>query len=253
MFRGANIVITGASRGIGRAIAERVAQKGANVALLARSLESPAHAKLSGSLNETVQVCEQYGVSALPVRVNLSDSDATCQAVHTVLERFGSIDMIVNNASALNVHPSPSMKIYDLLMDVNVRASYNLIHSSLESLRASTRGHILSISPPLHTLSVDWLVPHPVYTTSKYGMSMITLGFSKVVCANTLWPSHMISTAATQMLEEQTGIPAHSKGLSTDHFVNAVELILSSKSSGRSYVDSDLVEIPEGGVRDAFV
>ena len=191
------IVITGASRGIGTRIALKCARDGAHTVILARSGTKTSHKALTGTLSEVADEIRVFGGSVLPVETDLRDTDAIRKAIETTVHQFGRIDAIVNNASAISVENMPQPKQYDVIMDVNTRASANMILHSHAYLDKSDLRHILTISPPLRTLSVKWLTPHPVYSVSKYGMTMLTLGYSDNYRANTIWPKKLIATAAT--------------------------------------------------------
>ena len=168
-------------------------------------------------------------------------------------QHFGGIDAIVNNASVLSIEKVPSIKKNDLMIGVNTLATANLISCCYDSLINSSMGHVLSISPPLSTLSKKWIYPHPVYTSSKYGMSMVTVGYGDVLKANTLWPKKLLKTSATKMMENATGLPAYTKGLDPTKFAELAVSILQSDLQGVSCLDSDLQEIDEEGIDDIFI
>jgi citronellol/citronellal dehydrogenase len=143
--------------------------------------------------------------------------------------------------------------MYDKMMNLNVKSTYGLISASAPHLLESDLGHVVSISPPLSSLHKKWIHPHPIYTLSKFGMSIVTLGLADPIKANTLWPSKLIKTAATSMIEKSTGIPSFTQGLSADHFVEACLSLLQSDHCGSSFLDSDIVTIPDGGIVDIFI
>ncbi len=247
------IIITGSSRGIGRALALRCAQSKANIVLMARSASKPSHKLLHGHMNEVRSKIEEMGVKCLPIQVDLQDIDETHEAIEHVAKTFGRIDAVVNNASAIDISKTPDMNKYNLMMNINMRGTASMIASSYKYLLQSDLGHILSISPPLSTLSERWLYPHPAYTTSKYGMTMITLGYSDVLRANTLWPKKLIATASTKMLEEKTKLPAYSQGKNPDLFADTAYEILCSDVQGMSCLDDDIQPVGKGGVDDIFL
>ena len=246
------VIVTGASRGIGRAISVKCAKEGANVVMIARSGHKASHAQLHGTLNDVYNEIKENGGRSLPLQVDLRDVAKTKECILKTIEEFGCIDAIVNNASAIDMHKTPRMRKYDLMMDVNVRGTANMIMSSYDSLCKSELGHIVSISPPISTLSSRWLCPHPVYSTSKYAMTMLTLGYSDTLYANTIWPKKLIATASTKMLEEMTEIPAFSKGISPTQFANTIHKVLCSNISGVSCLDDDIIPVDESGVEDIF-
>ena len=246
------IVITGASRGIGREIALRCAKDQANLVLIARSGTEPSHKKLHGSLSETKDSVEKLGGQAYVLPLDISKNGMQ-DHVEEIVSRFGAIDCIINNASAIDISKRTSLKNYDMMMNVNVRGTMNTIESFYEELEKSDLRHVLSISPPLKTLDLKWLHPHPPYSTSKYAMSMITLGYSDIFRANSIWPKKLIRTAATKMLEEKTNIPAFSKGLDPSVFANTVHNIICSDLSGFSGLDDEIEPVNENGIDDIFI
>lgn len=196
--------ISGASRGIGLAIAKRVAADGANVALMAKTAEP--HPKLEGTVFTAAAEIEAAGGRALPIVGDIRDDDAVFAAVEQAVAKFGGIDMCVNNASAINLNrvQDLDMKRYDLMQDINTRGTFLVSKACIPHLKRSPNGHILTLSPPLN-LNPKWFAGHVAYTISKYGMSMVTLGLAGElagdgVAANCLWPRTTIATAAVQNL-----------------------------------------------------
>jgi len=263
---GRTVLITGASRGIGRAIASACWRRGANLALLARSEDAPSHPSLDSSLREVKEDLLNNTMGwnrpdPLLLKVDLSSSsrEDLSLLVGRVKAELGSLDAVVLNASAVSVDMHPGRKEYDLMMNLNVRSSYDLLSLSLP-LFPKGGGSVLSISPPLRTLSLDWIDPHPVYTSSKYSMSMVSLSFFSsplVSSCHTLWPSKLIRTSATRMLEETTGVKGYSDGLSPSSFSEAASILLSTKGRGQ-YLDSQFweergVSSPDKGVDDLFL
>ena len=199
---GKTVLMSGGSRGIGLAIALRAAADGANVALIAKT-DTP-HPKLEGTIHTAAAKIEQAGGSALPIHGDVRSDDDIARAVAETLDRFGGIDIVVNNASVIDLSGSLDLaeKKYDLMQDVNVRGTFMLSRAAIPALRQAENPHILSLSPPLN-LSPRWLGAHTGYTLAKYGMTMATLGlaaeFAKDgIAANTLWPETTIATAAVQ-------------------------------------------------------
>lgn len=207
-LQGKTLFITGASRGIGLAIATRAARDGANVVLLAKTTEP--NPKLPGTLYTAAAEVEAAGGQALPVPTDIRDENAVASAVQAALERFGGIDILVNNASAISLTPTPMtpMKRFDLMFGVNVRGTYACTQACLPALIASAKAgrnpHVLNMSPPL-SMREHWFRPHVAYTMAKYGMSECTLGHAGEfrphgIAVNSLWPRTAIDTAALQMI-----------------------------------------------------
>ena len=205
---GKTIFITGGSRGIGLAIAERAAREGANLALVAKTVDP--NPKLPGTLANAAEAVRAAGGQALVLPTDIRDEAAVAEAVARTIEHFGGIDVLVNNASAINLTPTPmtTMKRFDLMFGVNVRGTYCCTQACLDALRASAKAgrnpHVLNISPPLN-MRDHWFAPHVAYTMAKYGMSMCTLGHAREfkpwgIAVNSLWPRTAIATAALQMI-----------------------------------------------------
>jgi citronellol/citronellal dehydrogenase len=196
------IFITGASRGIGRSIALRCARDGANVVIAAKTVEP--HPKLAGTIFTVAAEVEDAGGRALPLPVDIRDEAAVASAVTRAVERFGGIDILVNNASAISLAGTlaTSIKRYDLMQDINTRGTYVCAQACLPHLLRASNAKILTISPPLN-LNPRWFGTHVAYTISKYGMSMCTLGLAaefadRGVAVNSLWPRTTIATAAIE-------------------------------------------------------
>jgi citronellol/citronellal dehydrogenase len=201
---GRTLFITGGSRGIGLAIALRAARDGANVALFAKTAEP--HPKLPGTVYTAAEEIEQAGGTALPIVGDVRDADSVASAVEQAAERFGGIDILVNNASAISLTPieQTEPKRYDLMQSINARGTFLAMRACIPHLKRSDNGHILTLSPPIN-LDPAWLGPHAAYTLSKYGMTLLTLCAAEElreagVAANTLWPRTIIATAAVQNL-----------------------------------------------------
>ncbi len=196
--------MSGGSRGIGLAIALRLARDGANVVLLAKT-DKP-DPRLTGTIHTAVEAIEAAGGRALPIVGDVRSDEDVERAVAAAVETFGGIDIVVNNASAVDIRKTPeiAMKRYDLMLDVNVRGTFLLSKTAIPHLRASSNPHILTLSPPLR-LDGYWPGRHLAYTLSKYGMSLCTLGLADElredgIAANSLWPRTLIATDAIRNL-----------------------------------------------------
>src|SRR3954453_19170648 len=203
-LEGQTLFISGARRGIGLAIAVRAARDGANVALIAKT--GDPHPKLEGTVFTAAQEIEAAGGQALPIVGDIRDDQQVADAVAATVERFGGIDVCVNNASAINLSGTEAMdmKRYDLMQDINTRGTYSVSKACVPHLKHSSNAHVLTLSPPI-SLQPRWLGPHIAYTIAKYGMSLCALGFAEElrdagVAANALWPGPLIATAAVQNL-----------------------------------------------------
>ena len=199
---GKTILMSGGSRGIGLAIALRAARDGANIALLAKT-DTP-HPKLEGTVHSAAEQIRAAGGQALPLVGDVRNDDDITEAVLKTQGEFGGIDIVVNNASVIDLSGSLelSAKKYDLMQDVNVRGTFMLSRTAVPILKDADNPHILSLSPPLN-LDPKWLGTHTGYTLAKYGMTMATLGMAAEfaadgIAANTLWPATTIATAAVQ-------------------------------------------------------
>ncbi|GAB2527909.1 SDR family oxidoreductase [Paramicrobacterium agarici] len=197
---GKTILMSGGSRGIGLAIALRAARDGANIALLAKT-DTP-HPKLEGTVHTAAEQIRDAGGQAIAVVGDVRSDDDIVRAVTETVGEFGGVDIVVNNASVLNLSRTLDLepKRYDLMQDVNVRGTFMLSRAAIPHLREAANPHILSLSPPIN-LDPKWLGAHTGYTLAKYGMSMATLGLAAEfagdgIAANTLWPRTTIKTAA---------------------------------------------------------
>jgi len=203
-FNGRTAIITGASRGIGKAIALRLAKEGANIVVAAKSVEE--HPKLGGTIFSAAREIEAAGGMALPVACDIRFEDQIHDMVHKAVERFGGIDIVVNNASAISLSSTEQTeaKRFDLMHSINVRGTFLVTKASIPFLKKSISPHILTLSPPLN-LQLKWFSKHVAYTISKYNMSMMTLGWAEEfrndrIAANSLWPRTTIATAAVRNL-----------------------------------------------------
>ena len=249
------LFITGASRGIGLAIALRAARDGARIVLVAKTTEP--NPKLPGTLYSAAQEIEAAGGEALPVPTDIRDESAVAAAVAQAVQRFGGIDILVNNASAISLTPTDAtpMKRFDLMFGVNVRGTYCCTQACLPQLIKSAKTgrnpHVLNMSPPL-SMKPHWFQNHVAYTMAKYGMSECTLGHAAEfkrhgIAVNSLWPRTAIATAALQMIP---GIDLD-KTRKPEILSDAAHLILTSDAkttSGRFFIDEVL--LAEHGITD---
>ncbi len=250
---GKTIFMSGGSRGIGLAIALRAARDGANVALMAKT-DQP-QPKLEGTVHTAAAEIEAAGGQALGIVGDIRDEAAVAAAVEQCVERFGGIDICVNNASAINLSPLSELppKRFDLMMAINVRGTFVVSQACIPHLKASGSGHVLTLSPPID-LDPRWLGPHAAYTLSKYGMSMLTLGIAEElkdqgVAANCLWPRTLIATAAVQNL--LGGDASMARARRPEIVADAAHVILArdaATSSGSCFIDDDVLR--EDGVTD---
>ena len=194
------VFITGASRGIGREIAMRCAQDGAKIAIVAKTADP--HPTLEGTIFTVAEEIEKAGGQALPLAVDVRDEEKVAEAIAKTIEAFGGIDILINNASAINLGSTEEipMKRFDLIFSVNVRATFMCSKLCVPHLKKAENPHILNLSPPL-SMKSKWFKKHVAYTMSKYGMSMCTLGMSEEfkkdgIAVNSLWPKTIIATAA---------------------------------------------------------
>ena len=201
---GKTLFITGASRGIGLAIALRAARDGANVAIAAKT-DKP-HPKLPGTIHTAAEEIEKAGGKALPLVVDVRDEQAVKQAIERTVETFGALDIVVNNASAVQLTPvaETDMRRFDLMHQINTRGAYMVSKFAIHHLVKSANPHILMISPPLD-LKEGWFAPHTAYSISKYGMSLVVLGLAgelrrRGIAVNALWPRSTIATSAIRFL-----------------------------------------------------
>jgi citronellol/citronellal dehydrogenase len=254
-LQGKTLLITGASRGIGLAIAKRAAADGANIVLLAKTVEP--NPKLPGTLASAAAEVEAAGGQALAVQTDIRDENAVAAAVAAAVARFGGIDILVNNASAISLTPTPAtpMKRFDLMFGVNVRGTFACTQACLAELTKSAKAgrnpHVLNMSPPL-SMKEHWFRGHVAYTMAKYGMSECTLGHAGEfrhlgIAVNSLWPRTAIATAAMQM------IPGVDLNLcrKPEILADAAHIVLTSDArahTGNFYIDDTL--LAQHGVTD---
>ncbi|KFM07168.1 Hydroxysteroid dehydrogenase-like 2, partial [Aptenodytes forsteri] len=247
---GCTLFITGASRGIGKAIALKAAKDGANIVIAAKTAEP--HPTLPGTIYTAAAEIEAAGGKALPCVVNVREEQQIINAVEKAVKTFGGIDILVNNASAISLTGTleTEMKKVNLMMDVNVRGTYLTSKTCLPHLRKSRNPHILNLSPPMN-MNPMWFKNHCAYTISKYGMSMCVLGmaeeFRGEVAVNALWPKTAIHTAALDMLGG-SGIEKQCR--KTDILADAAYCILTKPKSFTGNFVIDEVLLREEGVKD---
>ncbi|WP_313354613.1 NAD(P)-dependent oxidoreductase [Microbacterium sp.] len=244
---GKTILMSGGSRGIGLAIALRAAADGANIAMLAKT-DTP-HPKLEGTVHSAAEAIRAAGGQALPIVGDVRDDGQVTEAVMKTQGEFGGIDIVINNASVIDLSGSLDLaaKKYDLMQDVNVRGTFMLSRAAVPLLRESANPHILSLSPPMN-LSPKWLGAHTGYTLAKYGMTMATLGIAAEfadagIAANTLWPRTTIATAAVQNLLGGDRVMAASR--TADIYADAAYAVITKPAreySGQTLIVEDVLE-----------
>ncbi len=248
------VIMSGGSRGIGLAIAKKAASEGANVAIIAKT-DKP-HPKLEGTVHTAAaEIEEAGGREALAIVGDVRDGESVEAAVAQTAERFGGIDIVVNNASAINLAPMRDLELkrLDLMLDINVRGTFALTRAALPYLRESDHAHVLSLSPPI-SADPKWLRGHSAYTVSKYGMTMITLGVAAdeaeaPIAANTLWPRTLIATAAVQNL--LGGDEAMSRARTPEIYADSALEVLKRDPrgcTGNSFIDDEV--LAEAGITD---
>jgi citronellol/citronellal dehydrogenase len=254
-LKGKTLFITGASRGIGLAIGKRAARDGANVAIAAKS-DKP-HPKLPGTIHTAAAEIEAAGGKALPMQVDIRDEEAVAKAAQQCAERFGGIDILVNNASAISLSGTleTPMKRFDLMFGVNVRGTFVCSQACLPYLKQSARAgrnpHILNLSPPL-SMKARWFAPHVAYTMAKYGMSMCVLGMAEEfrpdgIGVNALWPRTVIATAALSVIP----LADPKRGRKPEIMADAAHAILVSDArscTGNFFIDDEV--LASSGVTD---
>jgi citronellol/citronellal dehydrogenase len=254
-LKGKTLLITGASRGIGLAIAKRAAQDGANIVVVAKTTE--VNSKLPGTIFSAAAEIEAAGGKALAVQTDIREEASVLAAVELAVQAFGGIDILINNASAISLTPTPAtpMKKFDLMFGVNVRGTYLCTQACLphliKSAQAGRNPHVLNMSPPL-SMREHWFKNHTAYTMAKYGMSECTLGHAGEfrplgIAVNSLWPRTAIATAALQMIPGADLRKCRKPEILSD----AAYLILTSDArttSGNFFIDDIL--LGQHGVTD---
>lgn len=241
-FQNKTAFITGASRGIGKAIAIKLATEGANIAVVAKSIVE--NSKLAGTIYSAVEEIEQADGKALAIQCDIRDEMQIRNAVDKTVERFGGIDILINNASAITLTPTEQTeaKRFDLMHDINVRGTFLVSKACIPHLKKGVNPHILTLSPPIN-LDPKWLKNHVAYTISKYNMTMIALGLAEElkkhgIASNALWPRTTIATAAVQNL--LGGYALMNMSRTTDIIADAAYYILSKPAvecTGNAFID----------------
>lgn len=248
---GKTLIMSGGSRGIGEAIAIRAAADGANVAIIAKTAEP--HPKLPGTIHTAAEAIERAGGRALPIVGDIRDDASVAAAVTRTVEAFGGIDIVVNNASAIDLTPSETidMKRYDLMQDINARGSFLLSRTAIPHLRHAGNPHILTLSPPIR-LEPKWFeAGHLAYSIAKYSMSLVTVGLAAElredgIAANSLWPRTTIDTAA---IRNVVGAQLASKSRTPEIMADSAHAILTKSSretTGNFFIDDEVLAA-EGG------
>lgn len=252
-LKGRTMFVSGGSRGIGLAIAKRAAQDGANIIVAAKTAEP--HPKLPGTIYTAAEEIEQAGGQALPVVCDIRDEKQVEAAVQAGVEKFGGLDICVNNASAISLNPTlrTSMRRFDLMHQINTRGTFLVSKTCIPHLLDSTNPHILNLSAPLN-MQEKWFAPHVAYTMAKFGMSMCVLGMAgefreQGIAVNALWPRTTIATAAVQNLLGGDEISKRSR--KPEIMGDAAHIILTRPSrefSGNFCIDDDVLE--SAGITD---
>lgn len=244
-LKGKTLFITGASRGIGKAIGLVAAREGANVVIAAKS--NVPNPKLPGTIQSAAEEMERAGGKALAVKCDIRDEDQIAAAVKAAVERFGGIDVLVNNASAIFLAGTVEtpMKRYDLMHQVNARGTYATTQACIPVLAKATNPHVLNLSPPL-SMKARWFAPHVAYTMAKYGMSMCVLGMAEElrargIAVNALWPRTVIATAALNLLG---GDETAKRGRTPEIVADAAMAILKREAracTGNFFIDDEVL------------
>jgi citronellol/citronellal dehydrogenase len=252
-LQGKTLVITGASRGIGLAIARRAARDGANIVVMAKTIRPDP--RLPGTIHTAVEEINKSGGNGLACACDIRFEEQVHASVEKAVATFGRIDVLINNASAIHLSGTldTPMKRYDLMHDINARGAFLCSQACLPHLLKASNPHILNISPPLN-LETQWFAPHLAYTMAKYGMSLCVLGMSgefkkQGVAVNALWPKTVIATAAVQNLLGGSDIVKRSRR--PEIMADAACLILTRSShecTGNFFVDEEVLR--QSGIKD---
>lgn len=246
LLKNKTVLITGASRGIGKAIALRLAAEGANIVIAAKSVEE--NAKLGGTIFSAASEVEKAGGQTLAVQCDIRHEEQIGQVVEKAVEKFGGIDIVVNNASAISLTTTEATepKRFDLMHDINVRGTFMVTRACIPYLKKSSHAHILTLSPPLN-LDPKWFANHVAYTLTKYNMSMMAIGWAAElkkhnIGSNALWPKTTIDTAAVRNL---LGGDALAKMSRTPAILADAAFHIFSKSpsecTGNCFIDEDVL------------
>jgi citronellol/citronellal dehydrogenase len=245
-LKGKTLFITGGSRGIGLAIALKAARDGANIVIAAKTTEP--HPKLPGTIYTSAKEIEEAGGKALPLEVDIRLEDQVYAAVEKTVATFGGIDILVNNASAINLTPTleTSMKRYDLMHQINTRGTFLSSQACIPHLKKAENPHILNLAPPLN-MEARWFKPHVAYTMAKFGMSMCVLGMAAEfaedgIAVNALWPRTLISTAAIWNMPGGEEMSKH--GRTPEILADAAYIIFNRPSrecTGQFFVDDEVL------------
>lgn len=245
-LQGKTVLITGGSRGIGRAIALRCAQDGANVAIAAKTTEP--HPSLPGTVYSVAKEIEAAGGKALPLKMDVRNEGEILAAVDSVVKEFGGIDVLVNNASAISptgILDTP-LKKYDLLQSINTRGAYAAAQACIPHLKKSSNPHVLTLSPPILTTGY-WYGRYLAYCISKFGMSMVTLGIAEEfaadgIAANSLWPRTLIATDAARVFYGSQLSGARKPEIMSEaaYFIVTSD---SRKTTGNCFIDEDVMRL----------
>lgn len=240
------VVVTGASRGIGAAIAVRAAEDGAAVALLAKT-EVP-NPKIAGTLGEIADAVTKAGGRGLPVACDVRDAGAVASAIETAAEEFGGIDVVINNAGALDLRPTASLPPKNLrrLLEINVEGPFAVVQAALPHLRRSANAHVVNVSPPL-SLDPRWVGAHVGHTVGKYAESLLTLGWAEEfasvpIAVNSLWPATTI--ASTGMMAAMGEATVRAQARNTQIMADAVHALVTRPAAtctGHFYTDEELL------------
>lgn len=254
LYENKTVLITGATRGIGKAIGMRLAKEGANIVIVGKTAEP--HPRLEGTIYTSAQDIDKAGPGkVLPIQGDIRFEESIDQIVKTTISTFGGIDILVNNASAINLFPTEQMeaKRFDLMQGINVRGTFLMSKACIPALKKARNPHILNLSPPLN-MDPAWFAKHLAYTMSKYGMSMIVLGLSEElrihrIACNALWPKTTIATAAVQNLLGGDFLVQRSR--TPDIVAEAAFYILQKPSfecTGNFFIDEEVLK--ENGIDD---
>ena len=249
-LKGKTVIVSGATRGIGLAIGLRCAQDGANVAILGKTVDP--HPRLEGTIHTAAEEVEKAGGNALPLVCDIRFEDQVSLAVDAVLDKFGGVDVLINNASAINLVDTQTvtMKTYDLMHGINCRGTFLMSKTCIPHLKKAQNAHIMNLAPPLN-MEARWFKGHVAYSIAKFGMSMQVLGLSEElkddeIAVNGLWPRTFIATAAVNNLFG--GDNAMQGARKPEIMADAAHIILTScskKTTGNFFIDDEVLELKD--------